>query len=320
MFWRYNLCRFIQKRQRKNENVFKNAQEFIYRYARPLDMALWRYHFEGGSRNEVMDILSYYQNEDGGFGHAIEPDCWNNNSTAIGTWKAISVLREVGIDANNTIVKKILAYLESGIGVIDGMWCFTEKSNNDFPHAIWWECQNGLGDPDDNPTISLAGFALKYADKKSKLYKRAVDIVTERVNKFIKEPICDMHTTRIYLELYEYCLSIDGFDLFDLAACKSALYSAVQKTVCEDSNKWFTEYVCKPSMFYSSSKLIFEILDRKLCKKEGELLLNMQQSDGSYNVTWLWYNDYTEYYVAANWWKSSMLITNMRYLKDLNLI
>lgn len=29
----------------KNE-VFKKANEFIYRNARPLDLALWRYHFD----------------------------------------------------------------------------------------------------------------------------------------------------------------------------------------------------------------------------------------------------------------------------------
>lgn len=303
-----------------NNDVFKNARNFIYRNARPLDLALWRYSFEGGSRKDVIDILSVYQNADGGFGYAIEPDCWNTNSTPIGTWNATRMLNEIGVNANDKIVKNILAYLESGKDFRDGKWCVTVKSNNDCPHAVWWECHDDIGEPDDNPTISLAGFALKYATKDSALYKKAVDIVTTAAKAFIAEPVCDMHVTRLYLELYEYCASINGFDLFDLAAYKNALYTAVKNTVCADTDKWFKEYVCKPSMFYDSSKLVFDMVDKELCLKEGELLLKGQLADGSYPVTWLWHNDYKEYYIAANWWKSFMLRANMLYLKDLKLI
>ena len=303
-----------------NNNVFKNARNFVYRNARPLDLALWRYHFEDGSRSEVVDILSFYQNADGGFGHAIEPDCWNSNSNPIATWKAISILKEIGIDSDENIVKNILAYLESGEDFEDGMWYNVVKSNNDYPHAVWWECHDTLGVPSVNPTISLAGFALKYANKKSDLYKKAEDIVTDAVQKFIKAPICDMHITPLYLELYEYCADIDGFELFDLAAYKSVLYSAVKSTVCTDTDKWLKDYVCRPSVFYDRFKLVFDILNYKLCEREGELLLKAQLDDGSYNIPWIWHNDYTEYYIAANWWKSSVLRTNMLYLRDLKLI
>ena len=57
--------------------TFKKAREFMYRNARPLDLARFQYHFENGSKEAVINALSYYQNEDGGFGHAVEADCWN---------------------------------------------------------------------------------------------------------------------------------------------------------------------------------------------------------------------------------------------------
>lgn len=63
------------------DNVFHKAKRFIYRNARPLDFARWQYHFENGSKEAFLDALSYYQNNDGGFGHAIEPDAWNPNSS-----------------------------------------------------------------------------------------------------------------------------------------------------------------------------------------------------------------------------------------------
>ena len=67
------------------KTTFKKAREFIYRNARPLDLTRFQYHFENGSKEAVMSALAYYQNEDGGFGYALEPDCWNPNSTPIAT-------------------------------------------------------------------------------------------------------------------------------------------------------------------------------------------------------------------------------------------
>ena len=54
--------------------VFQKAKRFVYQNARPLDLARWRYHFEGGTAEEVLEILAMYQKEDGGFGYALELD------------------------------------------------------------------------------------------------------------------------------------------------------------------------------------------------------------------------------------------------------
>lgn len=75
--------------------TFEKAKGFIKRNARPIDFVRWQYHFENGSKEAVLDILSFYQNEDGGFGHALENDCWNPNSTPIHTWAATEILREI---------------------------------------------------------------------------------------------------------------------------------------------------------------------------------------------------------------------------------
>ena len=52
-------------------NTFLKAKEFMYRNARPLDLARFQYHFENGRKEAVINVLSYYQNKDGGFGHAV---------------------------------------------------------------------------------------------------------------------------------------------------------------------------------------------------------------------------------------------------------
>lgn len=59
--------------------TFEKARSFIYHNARPLDIARWQYHFEGGSNEAVLTALAAYQNEDGGFGHALEADAWKRS-------------------------------------------------------------------------------------------------------------------------------------------------------------------------------------------------------------------------------------------------
>ena len=57
-----------------NHTIFDRAEKFIYNNARLLERQLFAYHFKGGSREQVLTALRAYQNEDGGFGHALEPD------------------------------------------------------------------------------------------------------------------------------------------------------------------------------------------------------------------------------------------------------
>ena len=53
---------------------FEKAANFIWENGRLLERRLFEYFFLGGSKNGVLNAINAYQNEDGGFGHAMEPD------------------------------------------------------------------------------------------------------------------------------------------------------------------------------------------------------------------------------------------------------
>ena len=53
------------------DNAYHRARRFVYKNARPLELAKWQYHFENGSREAVLETLACYQNTDGGFGYGI---------------------------------------------------------------------------------------------------------------------------------------------------------------------------------------------------------------------------------------------------------
>ena len=78
--------------------MYNEVRRWMLRNARAVELALWRCHFEHGDPKDVADALLAYQNEDGGFGNALEPDCWNPGSTPVATWTAIKYMLAVDFD------------------------------------------------------------------------------------------------------------------------------------------------------------------------------------------------------------------------------
>lgn len=54
--------------------LLSKAHDYMYSNARLLDRRRYEFHFGNGSAEAVIDALRPYQNADGGFGGALEPD------------------------------------------------------------------------------------------------------------------------------------------------------------------------------------------------------------------------------------------------------
>src|SRR5207248_544073 len=57
-----------------DENAFSRAREFMLANSRLLEQRAFAALFEGAPNQGVVDALRGYQNDDGGFGHGLEPD------------------------------------------------------------------------------------------------------------------------------------------------------------------------------------------------------------------------------------------------------
>ena len=305
-------------------DVFENARKFIYRNARPIELACWRYHFENGTQEEVLTALSYYQNDDGGFGHGLEADCWNPYSSPIQTWQATEILRGIGFtDGGHAVIQGILRYLDSGSDFSQehDQWRNVILTNNDHPHACWWEYGKDGGEFKYNPTACLAGFIIRFADKNSGLYKKACKIAEQACGWLLSNlPMDDSHVISCFIRLYEYCSEAGKTDLFDMEKLISILKEQVSLNICKDTEKWGKEYVTLPSRFISSSDSIFFEDNKEAAAAECEFIINSQLSDGSYSVPWQWWTEYREYETAANWWKSVMIINNMLFLTKTSVL
>lgn len=245
---------------RMSDAVYQKARTFIYRNARPIDLLRWQYHFEGGSKEAVLTALAAYQNEDGGFGHALEPDAWNPNSTPIQTWAATEVLREIDFtDSTHPIITGILQYLASGKDFEGKFWYNTVCSNNNYPHASWWHTDSDSTCHNDyNPTACLAGFITRFAGKDSDLLRLGYRIAKEAYEAYFGQDLLgDMHTASCYVRLWQYCEEAGRADIIDLSALKERLLDQVRHGITKNAVKWETGYICKPSQFLNNSNSIF---------------------------------------------------------------
>jgi hypothetical protein len=294
---------------------FEKARQFMYRNARPLELARWQYHFENGNSADVLKVLQVYQNEDGGFGHGLEPDFWNPTSSPIATWTACNILREIdSLTRDNQLTQGILNYLASGQDFADGKWFNQVASTKDYPHAVWWASDHGT--PADNPTVSLAGVIIKVEERGTALYQKAQGIIQQAMDDFIKEPTSEMHTLVVYLEMLQYCEEAQYQPVLQNQEFRQLLIQQIQKTVSRTTEEWFSKYVSKPSDFFSSSEQLLTIFDQDLCSQEATKIIENQLEDGSFNVPWQWGNDYVEFYISRNWWKAIQLIKNFLFLRE----
>ncbi len=78
-------------------SLFSRAEDFIWKNARLLEKRIFAFFFLGGSAREVVSALKAYQNQDGGFGNALEPDKRYPGSTPVDVQHTLEFLDQVGM-------------------------------------------------------------------------------------------------------------------------------------------------------------------------------------------------------------------------------
>ncbi len=142
---------------------FERAENFIWSNARLLERRIFETLFGGGPREMVITALKAYQNPDGGFGNALEPDKRDPHSQPVDVERALQMLDLVGGLTDTAVQKNLLLpacdWLES-ITTPEGGVPFAMPTARQYPHAPWW----GVDDNPPaslNPTADLVGLMLK---------------------------------------------------------------------------------------------------------------------------------------------------------------
>jgi hypothetical protein len=135
------------------DEIFRSAREFIYGNARLLEQRLFAALFEGAAGHGVVDALRGYQNDDGGFGHGLEPDKRCPASLPGDVEFALRTLVAAGV-SDRQMVRRACDYLASvaeDTGAVPLAFPVIER----YPRAEHWGAWTYQ--PGVFPTAGLAG-------------------------------------------------------------------------------------------------------------------------------------------------------------------
>jgi hypothetical protein len=140
-------------------DMLDRARRYLELHGRLIDRLRFEALFGDGPRERVLDALRCYQNADGGFGNALEPDLRGRGSQPEPVEVAFWILDE--LDAfDSPMVPAACDYL-ARVSAEDGGVPFVLPSVRNTPRAPWWETAD---DPPGGlvPTASIAGLLHKH--------------------------------------------------------------------------------------------------------------------------------------------------------------
>lgn len=300
---------------------YREIKMWMDRNARQIDLTLWQYLFENGSKENVLTALSCYQNEDGGFGNALEADCWNTESSPYTSLYAINMLKAIDFtDTAHPVLQGIFRFLDSGKYLAEYGWLFSIPSNNDYAHAPWWSYNPEANEVENiGVTAELSAFIIKYFDKNSDLYKRVITIINHIFNKL------DTQGNYGDMGIGGYCILLDTIKQvglegqYDYDKLLNTIKKSVQNSIERDTSKWIY-YGVRPSNYITSPDSLFYAGNEDILQKELDYLIDTREKNNVWNITWSWFENNEKYpkefAVSENWWKAGKAIEKVLLLRN----
>ncbi|MFQ3545352.1 hypothetical protein Q7A53_14815 [Halobacillus rhizosphaerae] len=299
---------------------FHRVENWIKRNARPLEAAQWQWMFKGGSRDLIISYLSAFQNEDGGFGHGLEPDFWLPDSSPMATWTAGQLLIEVEASPEEEIVQGLVSYLTDTCQEDWGMWPSVLPENNQFPHAPWWHWREGVQENwMFNPSIELAAFLIHWTPERSKSSLLGWKSIERAIPRLMECKEMDSHEINNYQHFVQliqpFEASFNSNLPYTLKEVSNKILILAEQSMEKQVSSWSVGYKALPLDFIHGP-------DHPLCGKMNELIqsnLNFYiaklPETGVWDISWKWGEYENEFAVARRYWQGILAIKRFKKLE-----
>ena len=255
--------------------VLESAQTFILSNARLLERHLFAFHFGQGNPEHVRAALLAYQNADGGFGNALEPDKRTASSQPIDQEIALGVLDEIGFDA--PIALQICDFLET-ITTAEGGVPFVLPTVRDAPRAEWWNTDLEAPPASINPTASIAGLLHKYGIRHPWL-DRATDYCWQYIEHLQISSGHDFLCVQSFLE------HVPDRERAESAFERMSIQLMEGGHIAYDPSA--SGYVFMPLVYAPSpQKMSHRLFDAAIIQTHLAALAEKQQTDGGWPISW----------------------------------
>lgn len=299
------------------EDILQKTIPYVKDNCRLLEYFLLQYLFvDKKYKDNVINELLKFQNDDGGFGHGLEPDALFPSSSAIDTTIAIQILDMVDYDEDK-ILQSIVKYFENTYDDRRKGWYSVPKEVNDYPHAVWWnydKVQKGTQIDTNwgNPTIEIIGF----------LYKNKKFLSKLDINSLIKNTIDYINDLNTYDSEHElYCIQrfYNNIDNAIKSSIKEKVENLIKNIIITNTDEW-DKYGAEPrKVIYDSNSVLYTLFETTF-NENLDYIINRFKGKFIWLPNWEWYQ-YEEYWKQAkNAWIGIITVNTLKQLSANNRI
>jgi len=300
-----------------SQAAYERARDFIKTQARPLDRALFEYRFEQASVESILVELAHFQNDDGGFGHGLEPDVRTPASSALATGIGLRLLKELGCPAGHPMVRRAVEFLLATFDASSKVWRVVPTQTNEFSHAPWWH--------DDGASLvrTFDGFRIiPRAEIVGLLYHYATLVPTEWLDDVTESTVA-------HIETVEELGSGGGSDIIyalSLAETEelperftSRLVRRVRavapNVVSRDPQQWSSYCITPLKLATSPRSIVADLLAEDL-RAHLDYQIEHQTPEGTWEPSWSWGKLYPEvWWQAKQEWRGSLTLDTLTTLR-----
>lgn len=284
--------------------------------ARLLERALFEYHFGGGEANGVRKELAEFQDEDGGFGRALEPDLRIPESSALATTVAFQTLREVGTPANHPIVQRGIRYFLDTYDSALNAWPIIPRHDYSGTQAPWWAWNEKLAEQwhgfEANPRAEILGYLYDYRSLVPEEFLRALTALQQVHLEAAAQPL-DMHDVYCYQRLAATRDLPEDFRNQIIEKLKRT----IDQTVGRSPRQWESYRLRPVDVVNGPDSPYLEVLDGALARNL-DYAIEQQGEDGAWSPHWAWEGD--AWAEARREWQGYLTLRMLLLLRDFGRI
>ena len=291
---------------------FNKARTYLKTQARPLERRLFAFYFENEPMENTVADLAQFQNDDGGFGNAIEPDFRMPESSPMATNYGLQIAWEIAAPSSQPTIANAIKYILTCYDSRSGTWPMVSSEVNNHPHAPWWQFDAAKGkvsaESTGNPTAQIVRSLLAWPEMlPAGLLDTLTSLCLERIADLTGE--VSMHELICYTEFVEALPTELRGD------SENKIKALVSKTVARDPSAW-SSYSPQPLVFVNSPESFLYADLGQVVEANLDYLIDIQDPSGCWMPNWDWGASYPEVWdVARQEWQGVITLNNLRKLQ-----
>jgi hypothetical protein len=304
--------------QHLSKERFQKAVDFIKQRGRPLEQAMVAHMFENAHLDTVLEALARYQNSDGGFGHALEPDVRTPDSSVIATTVALQHMRDLLVSEQHPMWRGAIRYLATTLDADKHLWWSVPADVSKAPHAPWWNpADPGGGSLTLNPRAEIIGYLF---DTHTLPDQVAAPIREELLEEVVRE----LEARPTELERHEIQCAVRMVETQGLpeewrVRAMNVLFNALSGAISRHPEDW-TGYTLTPLDVVRWQKSLFYPKYADLIPANLEMIINQQHSEGYWSPTWSWTDGRVSWAEVENDLRSLITWHNLDRLRNFDVI